>query len=93
LKNGLWPRTCIFPTLEDRNMDNGKLQEEFGVDTPFVGHRHNRPPPSFRFGRNVYASYFVVLRPCDNDSHPFWIARAITNVNAEPFEHPNCLLI
>jgi hypothetical protein len=93
LRNGFWPRTQIFPILEDRYMENGELQEEFGGDTPFVGCRRDRPVPSFRVGRDVYAGYFLILYPSDRNNRPFWIARAISDVNAEPVEHPNCILI
>jgi hypothetical protein len=74
-------------------MDHGELREEFGVDALFVGRRRDRPVPSFRVGWDVYARYFVVLRPSDGDKRPFWIARALTNVDAEPVEHPQCILI
>jgi hypothetical protein len=93
LKNGFWPKIRILPMLEDRYMDNDKLQEIFNVNTYFVGRRRDRPPPSFRVGRDVYAGNFVVLRKCDNDSRPVWIARAIASVNAKLLEHPNYLLI
>jgi hypothetical protein len=52
-------------------MDHGELREEFGVDAPFVGQRRDRPTPSFRVGRDVYAGYFVILRPSDGDKRPF----------------------
>jgi hypothetical protein len=74
-------------------MDNGDLQEEFGVDVPFVGRRRNRPTPSFRVGRDVYVGYFVVFRPSDGDNRPFWIAQALINVDAELVEHPHSVLI
>jgi hypothetical protein len=74
-------------------MDNGELREEFGVDALFVGRRRDRPAPSFRVGRDVYAGYFLILRPSDDDIRPFWIARALTNVDAEPMEHPHWILI
>jgi hypothetical protein len=74
-------------------MDNSELREEFGVDAPFVGRRHDRTAPSFRVGRDVYASYFIVLRSSDKDIRPFWIVRALTNVDAEPMKHPHCILI
>jgi hypothetical protein len=93
LRNGFWPKTRISPSAEDKFMDHGELREEFGVDAPFVGRRRDRPAPSFRVGRDVYAGYFVVLRPTDGDKRPFWIARALTNVDAEPVEHPQCILI
>jgi hypothetical protein len=93
LRNGFWPKTRISPSAEDKFMDHGELREEFGVDAPFVGRRRDRPAPSFRVGRDVYAGYFVVLRPSDGDKRPFWIARALTNVDAEPVEHPQCILI
>jgi hypothetical protein len=74
-------------------MDNGDLQEEFGVDALFVGQRRDRPAPLFRIGWDVYVGYFVVPRPSDGDNRPFWIARALTNVDAEPVEHPHFVLI
>jgi hypothetical protein len=88
LRNGFWPKTRIFPSAEDKFMDHGELREEFGVDALFVGRRRDRPAPSFRVGRDVYAGYFVILRPSDGDKQPFWITRALTNVDAEPVEHP-----
>jgi hypothetical protein len=93
LKNGFWPKTRISPSAEDRFMDNGELREEFDVDAPFVERRHDRPAPSFKIVRNVYAGYFVVLRPSNGDNQPFWIARALTNVDAKPVEHPHRVLI
>jgi hypothetical protein len=48
-------------------MDHGELREEFGIDAPFVGQRHDRPAPSFRVGQDVYVGYFVVRRPSDGD--------------------------
>jgi hypothetical protein len=93
LRNGFWPKIRISPSAEDKFMDHGELRKEFGVDAPFVGRRRDRPAPSFRVGRDVYAGYFVVLRPSDGDKRPFWIARALTNVDVEPVEHPQCILI
>jgi hypothetical protein len=81
------------PSAKDKFMDHGELREEFGIDARFVGRRRDRPTPSFRVGQDVYAGYFVVLRPCDGDNRSFWIARALTNVDAELVEHPQCLLI
>jgi hypothetical protein len=74
-------------------MDNSELREEFGVDAPIVGRRRDRLAPLFRVGRDVYAGYFIFLRPSDGDIRPFWIARALTNVDAEPVEHPHYILI
>ena len=74
-------------------MDHGKLREEFGIDDAFVGQRHDKPATSFRVGRDVYARYFVVLCPCDGDKRPFWIVRALTNVDAKLVKHLQCILI
>jgi hypothetical protein len=71
LRSGFWQKTYISPIVEDRFMDNGELQEEFGVDAPFVGQRSDRPAPLFRIGLDVYVGYFVVLRPSDSDNRPF----------------------
>jgi hypothetical protein len=93
LRTRFWPKIHISPIAEDRFMDNGELREEFDVDAPFVGRRHDIPTPSFRIGRDVYVVYFIVLHPSDGDIRPFWIARALTNVDVEPMEHPHCILI
>ena len=69
------------------------MQEELGIDALFVGQRYNRLAPLFRIGRDVYVHYFVILRPNDNDNCPFWIARALTNVDAEPIQHLHSVLI
>jgi hypothetical protein len=60
------------------------MREEFAVDAPFVGRRRDRPPPSFRVGRDVYAGYIVAVKLADGDLRPFWLARALTNPNPDP---------
>ena len=49
-----------------------------------MGLRQDRPPPLFRVGRDVYARYFIVERPADEDLQPFWLAKALTNPNPDP---------
>ena len=92
LQGGFWPSTRIAHGLEDEFTEEGDIREEYGEDDHFVGHRRDRPPPSFRVGRDLYAGYFVALRPCDGDERPFWIARAISNPNSNP-EKPNTVQI
>ena len=58
-----------------------------------MGRRRDRPAPLFKVGWDVYAGYFVILHPSDGEKRPFWIARALTNIDAEPVEHPQCILI
>ena len=79
LQNGFWPSTCIAHAVEDEFTEEGAVREEYGEDDHFVGHRCDRPPPSFRIGCDLYAGYFFALRPCDGDDHPFWIARAMSD--------------
>ena len=93
LKNGFWPKLCIFPSAEDKFMDNSELREEFDVNALFLERRHDKPPPLFKVVWNVYVGYFVVLHPSNKDNRPFWIAKTLTNVDAEPMEHPHCILI
>ena len=64
--------------------DDGTVREEYAENAPFVGRRRDCPRPSFCIGRDVYASYFVVVRPAQDDPKPFWLARAITNPNLDP---------
>jgi hypothetical protein len=71
LRNGFWPKPRISSIVEDRFIDNNELREEFGVDALFVGRWRDKPTPSFRVGRDVYACYFVVLHPSDGDNRPF----------------------
>jgi hypothetical protein len=40
-------------------MDDGTVREEYAEDIPFVGCRRDRPLPSFRVSRDVYAGYFL----------------------------------
>jgi hypothetical protein len=65
--------------VEDEFMDDGTVREEYAEDAPFVGHRHDRPAPSFRVGRDVYVGYFIAMYSADGDLRPFWVARAVTN--------------
>lgn len=43
-------------------------------------------------GRDIYAGYFLVIRPTDNDPKPFWIARAVSDYNCD-FDNPGCVKI
>jgi hypothetical protein len=81
LQNGFWPSSRFGPTIEDKFMDDGTIREEYTKDAPFVGRRHDRPPPSFRVGRDVFARYFLVVRPALGDLRPFWVAQAVSNPN------------
>ena len=74
LQNGFWPSTRIAHAMEDEFTEEGDVRKEYGEDDHFVGHRCDRPPPSFRIGCDLYVGYFVALRPCDGDDRPFWIA-------------------
>jgi hypothetical protein len=65
-------------------MDDGTVREEYAEDAPFVGRRRDRPPPSFRVGRDVYAGYFLAVQSADGDLRPFWVARVVNNPNPDP---------
>ena len=84
LQNGFWPSIRIAHAVEDEFTEEGDVHEEYGEDDRFVGHRCDRPPPSFWIGRDLYASYFVALRPCDGNDRSFWIARAMSDPNSNP---------
>ena len=90
LKDGFWPRSRFILETQEFQED-GTLREEFARDAPHVGRRGNRPIESFRVGRDVYAGYFLAIRPAnEGTSHPFWIARALTDPNSDS-SHPNCI--
>ena len=84
MHDGFWPNSMISNEEEDEYLDDGMVREEFAEDVPFVGRRRDRPQPSFRVGRDVFASYFVVVRPANGDLRPFWLARALTNPTQDP---------
>ena len=92
LHDGFWPTTQIPHAIEEEFTEDGDVREEYGEDDHFVGQRRDRPPPSFRVGRDLFAGYFVALRPCDGDPKPVWIARAISDPNSNP-EWPNTVQI
>jgi hypothetical protein len=79
LRGGFWPSSRFGLDVEDEFMDDGTVREEYAEDAPFVGRRHDRPAPSFRVGRDVYAGYFITVCSTDGDLRPFWVARAVTN--------------
>ena len=91
-QNGFWPSTCIVHAVEDEFIEEGDVCEEYGEDDHFVGHRCDRPSPSFRTGRDLYVGYFVALRPCDKDDCSFWIAWAMSDPNSNP-KRPNMVQI
>ena len=47
LQNGFWPSTRIAHAVENEFREEGDVREEYGEDDHFVGHRCDRPPPSF----------------------------------------------
>jgi hypothetical protein len=81
LQNGFWPTSRFVPIVEDEYMDDGTVCEEYAKDALFVGRTRDRPPPSFRVGRDIYARYFLVVRLTDGDLRPFWVAHAVSNPN------------
>jgi len=92
LQHGFWPSTRLAHAVEDEYTEEGRAREEYGEDDHFVGHRRDRPPPSFRVGRDLYAGYFVALRPCDEDIRPFWLGRAMSDPNSN-LDMPNTIQI
>jgi hypothetical protein len=84
LRNGFWPSSRFGPALEDEFLDDGTVHEEYAEDAPFVGRRHDRSPPSFHVGRDVYVGYFLAVRSTDGDLRPFWVAWAVINPNSDP---------
>jgi hypothetical protein len=84
LLDGFWPASRITHDQTIRMQRNGTLREEDAEDANFVGRKRDRPRDSFRVNRDTFAGYFVVVRPTDGDSKPFWLARAITNPNPDP---------
>ncbi|HEX8607271.1 MAG TPA: hypothetical protein VF679_01380 [Pedobacter sp.] len=71
LQHGFSPTSRLGHVVEDEFTAKGDFCEEYGEDDHFVGPRCDRPPPSFRVGRDLYAGYFVALRPCNGDERPF----------------------
>jgi hypothetical protein len=65
-------------------MDDGTILEEYVEDEPFVERRCDCPLPSFRVGRDLFAGYFLIVRPVDGDLRLFWLARAVSNLNPDP---------
>ena len=92
LEHGFWPSTRLAHSVEDEFQEDGTLREEFAEDDHFVGHKRDRPGPSFRVARDLFAAYFLALRPCDEDDRPFWLARALTDPNSNP-DLPNTLQV
>ena len=88
MKNGIWPQSKVLTSIVDQYEDDGVLHEEFAQDAPYVGQRRHRPAESFRVARDVYAGYFIAVRLSDDCPKPFWLARALTNPNADS-NHPN----
>ena len=84
LHNGFWPSIRIAHAVEDEFIEKGDACKEYGEDNYFIGHRYDYPPPLFRIGHDLYAGYFVALRPCNGDDHPFWIVQAMSNPNSNP---------
>ncbi|KAG0574851.1 hypothetical protein KC19_VG296900 [Ceratodon purpureus] len=84
LEHGFWPSTRLAHSVEDEFQEDGTLCEEFAEDDHFVGHKRDRPRPSFRVARDLFAGYFLALRPCDEDDRLFSLARTLTDPNSNP---------
>ena len=92
LQHGFWPTSRLGHVVEDEFTTKNDFREEYCEDDHFVGPRCDRPPPSFRVGRDLYAGYLVALRPCNGDERPFWIARTMSDPNSN-LERPNMVQI
>ena len=91
VRSGFWPTSRFTPSQVDRFQEDGTLREEYARDVPHVGRRGDGPTESFQVARDVYAGYFLAIRPADEGTnHPFWIARALTDPNSD-VSHPNCI--
>ena len=91
LRGGFWPTSRFTPSEADQFHEDGTLREEFSRDVPHVGCRGDRLAESFRVARDVYAGYFLAIRPAgEGTNHPFWIARALTDPNSD-INHSNCI--
>jgi hypothetical protein len=84
LRGEFWPSSRFGLDVEDEFMDDDTVHEEYVEDALFVGRRRDRPAPSFRVGRDIYARYFIAVRSANGDLHPFWVARAVTNPSSDP---------
>ena len=75
-------------------MAGGKVREEYDEDKHVAGQSRDRPLPSFwsDIARDVFAGYFIAIRPCDGDERLVWIARAMSNHNTN-LEVPNSVFI
>ncbi|KAG0572237.1 hypothetical protein KC19_VG078600 [Ceratodon purpureus] len=89
LRDGFWPLSRFAPSAEDEYLDDGTVREAFAVDEPFIGQHRDRPNASFRVARDVFEGYFLIVRPADDDSRPFWVARAMSNPFEDSINHPN----
>ena len=92
LENGFWPTSRFAPRFDDQFTTDGDIREEYEEDDHFVGQVRDRLQPSFRVSRDLYAGYFVAIRPEDGDLRPVWIARATSDPNSDR-ERPNCVKI
>jgi hypothetical protein len=92
LQDGFWPASRVASSLEDVFTENSDVREAFGHDPHFIGKKCDKPSESFRPGRDIYARYFVILRPDNGDEKPYWVARALTGFN-DDHEHPGCIEI
>ena len=91
LRRGFWPTSRFIPSQVDQFQEDGTLREEYAKDVPHVGREGDCPAESFRVARDVYAGYFLAIRPAEEGTnHPFWIARALTDPNSD-VSHPNCI--
>ena len=72
LRGGFWPQLRFTPSQVDRFQEDGTLSEEYARDVSHVGRRGDRPIESFQVARDVYAGYFLAIRPADEGTnHPF----------------------
>ena len=83
LQNRFWLSSKFTPIVEDEYMDDGTVYEEYAKDAPFVGQRHDCPPPSFCVGYDVYARYFLSVRSTNGNLRPFWVAHIINDPNLD----------
>lgn len=75
----------VVPLIQNLFNDFKEVGKEYESDEQFIAWRCDRPNQSFSMGKNIFARYFLVLRPTNDESpKPSWIARAAIDYNCNP---------
>ena len=84
LRHGFWPHTQQQGDFLTDLMQDGRTREEVISEDLYIGILEGRPPRAYNVAVDLYAGYYVFVRPAVDSVEPVWLGRAVENPQFDP---------